>query len=362
MLNAQGEPSYCIDFKDEHGRRKQVRTNACTERDAARMLRAALDRIDKAGALGVPKQALESMTFARFTDLVYLPAIEQKVRASTYERYVNLARHLTDYFGTMALASIEPLTIDDYFKSRGTERTNQGVIPKPEEFRNRRFQLMAIMKHSIKKRLIPSSPVEATDRIEYTPAPRVALTLTDEERILGACPAWLAPIVTFGIYGGMRMGEIVAIRWEHLQDGLIYIPEENSKTGTARHVPLTREMEAALAPLRARRLAEGSPAWMFWNAPRKSAYTAHGVSLAYRRVARSLGIKTSFHATRVTFITDARESGKITDAALMKIVGHSTGRMLDHYTKVKPEHLKGLTDGLRRQEDAESVQNEASGT
>jgi len=33
--------------------------------------------------------------------------------------------------------------------------------------------------------------------------------------------------------------------------------------------------------------------------------------------------------------------------------------MLNRYTKVKPEHLKGITEGLRRAKDAESVQNDA---
>jgi hypothetical protein len=36
--------------------------------------------------------------------------------------------------------------------------------------------------------------------------------------------------------------------------------------------------------------------------------------------------------------------------------------MLNHYTKVKPAHLKGLTEGLRRQKDAESAQNDAVGS
>jgi hypothetical protein len=54
-----------------------------------------------------------------------------------------------------------------------------------------------------------------------------------------------------------------------------------------------------------------------------------------------LNIKTTFHATRITFVTDARESGKIIDAHVMAITDHSIGRIPDHYTKIKSEDLKG---------------------
>jgi integrase len=362
MLNAQGQPAFIIDYRDEYGRRKQTRTDACVEKDAKRIERAILTEIDKAKSLGVPRQALTGMTFEVFTDTVYLPAIKTEVRESTYERYVSLTQHLKNHFGKMTLASIQPLTIDEYFKDRSGEKTRQGRAPGAGELRNRLFQLRAIMKRAMLKRLITSNPVEATNRMEYTAEPKEALTKAQEDDILAASPEWLRPIIVMGIYGGMRKAEITGMEWEHLKDGMIFIPEENSKTGHARYVPISTEMEAALAPLRVRRLAEGSPSHVFWNAPAKSPYSAHSVGLAYKRVVKRLGISTTFHATRVTFVTDARESGKITDAHLMAITGHRTVSMLNHYTKVKPEHLKGLTEGLRRQKDAESAQNEAVGS
>jgi integrase len=359
MLNAQGQPAFIIDHRDEYGRRKQVRTDACTLKDAQRIERDILTRIDKAKALGVPKQALSATTFEKFTDDIYLPAIKLEVKAGTYERYANIAKHLKNFFGKMSIGSIEPLTIDEYFDSRRKEVTAMGRAPGAGELRNRRFQLRAIFKRAMKKRLVKFNPVDASDSIDYTPAPKEALTRDQEERILSAAPEWLKPILILGIYSGMRRAEITSMRWEHIKDGMIYIPKENSKTGRPRSVPISSEMESALAPLAKRKLEEGSPGWVFWNAPAKSPYKANSVTLAVRRIADALSIKTTFHATRVTFVTDARESGKITDAELMAVTGHSTLRMLDHYTKIKSEHLKGRTEGLRRPKDATQAQQEA---
>jgi integrase len=361
MLNAQGEPAFLVDYRDEHGRRKTVRTDACTLKDAQRIERDILTEIDKAKALGVPRAALSAITFASFAETVYLPWIKGEVRETTYYRYVGLVKHLTDYFGSMTLASIEPLTIDGYFQSRVNEKTHQNRPPGAGELLNRRGQLSAIMQHALKKRLIQYNPVLATDRPDYTPAPKAALTRGEEERILAAAKPWLRPIIVMGLYGGMREGEIALMRWEHIKDGLIFIPAENCKTGHARHVPISSEMEAALAPLRERRLAEGSPPWVFWNAARQAPYSPDSISSTYKRLVGKLKIKTTFHSSRVTFITDARESGKITDAVLMEITGHRTAAMLNHYTKIKPEHLIGATEGLRRGKDATQVQHEASG-
>lgn len=347
VLNALGKPAWIVDYRDEHGKRRQEKTEARTQKEAQTIEAAIKAKIDLAKAMGVPKQALTGTTFSDFVETTFLPAIKLSVRESTYEGYSNTAGDLKEYFGEMLLSSIEPLTIDEYFKGRDKEKTYTGRPPGEGTLRNRLNRMNQIMKMALRKRLIQYNPVEAVDRRKYKPAPKAALTKSQEEKILAKAPAWLRPILTMGIYGGMRVSEILGMQWEHIEGGLIFIPEENSKNHKPRWIPISSEMEAALATLQAGRLAVGSPGYVFWNAARKSPYKRQGVYSALKRVAGNLGIDTTTHATRVTFITDARESGKITDAHLMAITGHADARMLNLYTKVKPEHLKGLTEGLR---------------
>jgi integrase len=352
MLNALGQPAWIVDYKDEHGRRKELRTDATSKKDAQVIEAGIKLQIEKAKALGVTKQALSGMTFSKFVDEVFLPAIGQSVRESTYQGYSITAKDLNDYFGSMLISSIEPLTIDRYFETRHREKTYKGTAPGEGTLRNRLNRMNQIMKFALRKRLIQYNPVEAVNRRKYKPAPKAPITKTQEEKILNASQDWLKPILTMGIYGGMRVSEILGMQWEHIQNGLIFIPEENSKNHKARWVPISSEMEAALAPLQARRLVKGSKPYVFWNEARQEPYKRQGVYTAVKRIAGQLGIDTTIHATRVTFITDARESGKITDAHLMAITGHADARMLNLYTKVQPEHLKGLTEGLRRPKDA----------
>ncbi len=356
LLNARGQPAFIIDYRDEYGRRKQVKTEALTLKEAQGIEAAIRTKIEKAKALGVPQQALTGMTFGRFVDEVYLPAIGQKIRPSTLEGYTVTAEDLKAYFGTMALASIEPTVLDGFFEKR---KKDLG----PGTLKNRLTQLNAMMKMALRKRIILSNPVDGVERWKVESAPKAALTPEQEEAVMAGLPEWCRPIAVMGFYGGMRVSEILGMKWEHLQvdPGLIYIPQENAKNGKPRFVPLTSEMEAALAPLRARRLAEGSPPWIFWNAARQAPYKRQGVYCAYARVAGRLKLGTAFHATRVTFVTDARESGKIPDGKLMAITGHADVRMLGVYTKIRPESLKGATEGLRSRKDATQTQHEAAG-
>ncbi len=353
MLNPMGEPAYCLDYRDEHGRRKQTRTNASTMKDAERALRAVLSEIDKAKALGVPRQALSGVTFGAFVDQTYLPLIGQKIRGSTKEGYEAACRDLKDYFGAMVLGSIEPTTIDGYLEDR-KKTLGAGTL------KNRLHRLNAIFKKAQRKRVAQYSPCDGIERWTYQPKEKAALTPEQEEALMGELAEWVKPIVTWGLYGGMRESEIIKTEWRHVEGGFVHIPAENAKNGKPRAVPLSSEMEAAIAPLRARRLAEGSPSWVFYDAARRGPYTRRQVYHAYKAAAKRLKIESTFHCTRVTLITDARESGRIPDPVLGAIVGHSDGRMLAHYTKIRPEHLAGATEGLRRRKDAEQKQNDAA--
>jgi len=358
MLNAQGEPTYCLDYKDEHGRRRQVRTNACTQKDAERLLRAALTQIDKAGALGITQQALKQTTFGTFTDEVYLPAMKATVRESTYTGYERHCERLKEFFGGMTLPSIRAETIEAYIRKAEKETTIQGGPPGAGELLNRRARLGAILEMAYKRDLIQKNYARCVERPKYTPEEKHLISAVDEKKLLNAAPAWLRPAIIIGLYGGLRESEIAALTWDNVGDGLLHVPY--SKNGEARDVPLNSEIEAALASLD-RAIKDGRPvARVFWNAALESPRSASSIGNAFKRVADALGIPATFHCTRHTFITRMRTGeSTIPDAELMAITGHKTARMLQTYTHVKAEHLVGKTEGLCRK-SAEPMQNQVA--
>ncbi len=361
ILNALGKPAWIVDYRDEYGRRKQIKTNSLTEREAKIIEADLLLKVDRARREKVSVDALNPVTFSTFVDETYLPWIKTEVKEKTYKRYVVLTGHLKDYFGTMILASIKPTTVDDEFKAMLREKTIQGRAPGAGELKNRLNQLGAILDMAIKKELLrTANPAHYANRIRYTPKKKHFITEAEEEKILAAAPDWLKPIIVVGLYGGMREAEITAIKWEHVGEDYIVIPAENSKTGETRYIPLNAEIRAAIGDRTSRRLEEGSPPWVFYSRSRKGPFLPNSVSMAFKRVASGLSIPATFHCTRVAFVTSARNGGKIKDVHLKAITGHKTDQMLEHYTKVQPEHLIGTTEGLRRSKDATQVQHEVA--
>jgi integrase len=67
------------------------------------------------------------------------------------------------------------------------------------------------------------------------------------EKILEACSAWLHPIVLTLYLTGMRLGEVLGLRWEwvDLNDGIIYLPSSKTlkdPTGRGQRVVLQKEL------------------------------------------------------------------------------------------------------------------------
>ena len=104
---------------------------------------------------------------------------------------------------------------------------------------------------------IPANPLAAISRPK-PPEPRSRVwTDAEVERFLVACghpgetvQARVGDCLLFALETGMRAGEIVGLRQEHLFPRHVHLPK--TKNGSARDVPLTPEAQAILAPFRGR--------------------------------------------------------------------------------------------------------------
>jgi integrase len=80
-------------------------------------------------------------------------------------------------------------------------------------------------------------------------------TLPQEKyvELLSELPGYLRPVTMIGYGGGMRLGEILNLRWKNIvwMDRIIRI--EDSKNGEAREIPFSGELEAMLREQYARR-------------------------------------------------------------------------------------------------------------
>ena len=155
---------------------------------------------------------------------------------------------------------------------------------------------------------------------------------SEETRLLAACREarnpCLLPIVRLALETAMRQGELVSLRWEHidLNRRTAYLPD--TKNGESRTVPLSTTAVEIL-----RSLPRSIHSRVF------PGLTTEAVKRAYARAVRRASIKDlRFHDLRHEATSRLFEKG-LNIMEVASITGHKDLRMLRRYTHLKAENL-----------------------
>jgi len=185
------------------------------------------------------------------------------------------------------------------------------------------------------------NPVEHVRKPQASSGRTRRLTSTEERRIgraLRVRNAELSGIFTLAIETAMRQGEILSLRWEHvdLHLGIAHLPL--TKNGTARDVPLSHRARQVL-----REFAGPVSGPVF-------SYTSNGFKSAWRIVVTGLGIEDlHFHDLRHEAVSRLFELGTLNVMEVAAISGHKSLNMLRRYTHLRATQLVSKLDVRRRQ-------------
>ena len=132
-------------------------------------------------------------------------------------------------------------------------------------------------------------------------------------------------IFLIGLYTGMRMGEVVSLRWERLDLERHILRVEETKTGEPLELPITRQLAAIFE----RRRADADEpdlepeGWLF-PAPRKAAsgHVSH-LSQFYPDISKAGGTRFWFHGLRNAFITVAERELMLPRSLTKRLVNHA---------------------------------------
>lgn len=186
-----------------------------------------------------------------------------------------------------------------------------------------------------------ANPVAGVRRPKSSPGRDRRLTSSEERRLsryFQARSAELYTIFHLALETGMRQGEILSLRWEHidLQHGVAHLPV--TKNGSVRDVPLSR---------RARQLLQQLPVQL--SGP-VFHYKSSGFKSAWRVALQSLKIENlHFHDLRHEAISRLFELGTLNVMEVAAISGHKSLNMLKRYTHLRAYQLVSKLDVRRRQ-------------
>ncbi|HCM1919172.1 TPA: site-specific integrase [Salmonella enterica subsp. salamae serovar 28:r:e,n,z15] len=186
-----------------------------------------------------------------------------------------------------------------------------------------------------------ANPVAGVRRPKSSPGRDRRLTSSEERRLsryFQARSAELYTIFHLALETGMRQGEILSLRWEHidLQHGVAHLPV--TKNGSVRDVPLSR---------RARQLLQQLPVQL--SGP-VFHYKSSGFKSAWRAALQFLKIENlHFHDLRHEAISRLFELGTLNVMEVAAISGHKSLNMLKRYTHLRAYQLVSKLDVRRQQ-------------
>ena len=131
----------------------------------------------------------------------------------------------------------------------------------------------------------------------------------------------------FGLFTGMRLREVLPLRWERVDmEGLAFRVEE-TKTGEPLELPVTRQLAAILD----RRHAENGPPpegageWVFPSTLPGALGHIADLSKYYPRIGEAAGTRFWYHGLRNCFITVAERDLLLSHALTRRLVNHAPG-------------------------------------
>ncbi len=161
-----------------------------------------------------------------------------KANKKSWTRDVTSCRALGAYFGGKKLTQITPWTVDKYKLKRLKDNTRFRT-PVAKATINRELAcLKTMLSYAVGEGWLMSNPLNGYKLFQEPPKKFRVVSEDEFARVYKEASEFLKPILITAVNTGMRMREILSLRWVNvnLRDGNIFV--EETKSGDSRFIPI----------------------------------------------------------------------------------------------------------------------------
>jgi integrase len=275
----------------------------------------------------------------------YLREVSSTKKPTTASAERHKAKALKDFFSDFSLAAISSDLVAEYRDTRLEDGKSASTV---------RLEL-ALLSH-----LFTIAIKEWRVGLTYNPVANIRkpapgkgrdrrITANEEKALIKACNSHSNPmlgwIVRVALYTGMRAGEIKSLTRQQVDLSKRVVLLSETKNGSARTVPLTREAVAVFREALDHPIRPLDTDLIFWGEPgRDGVRRSYEFRPAWRRTLQAAGISgLRFHDLRHEAVSRLVEAG-LGDQEVAAISGHKSMQMLRRYTHLRAEDLVDRLD------------------
>lgn len=254
-----------------------------------------------------------------------------KVHKRSYNRDVTIVNHLCGFFGNRLLCDISCLDIERYKKFR-VKRVSPSTVNRELACLKKMFNL------AIQWGMTSDNPLKGVSFF-IEPKRSFRWWKRDEiDRFLSVCDERMRLIATVGLNTGMRLGELLSLRWTQVDFHNRIITAEESKSSTYRKIQMNELVVMGL------KSAKNDHEYVFVNPKTAKPFTS--IRKAFETTCKRAGIERSTpHAMRHTFASHLTMAG-VDPQTIMELGGWKSLDLVMRYSHLAPAHKQSAVDKL----------------
>jgi integrase len=279
---------------------------------------------------------------SEFVETVYLPWSRANKRSSRDDELHT--KVITDFFCEKTFDQISPLLVEKFKKQRRESITRYDRQRRPASVNRELAALSRIFSLAIDNGIVETNPCKKVRKLREDNERKRYLSTEEEQRLLTALTgkrAHLRPLILLAINTGMRRGELLTLRWSHVdfQRGVIHVTK--TKTGKDRDVPINSEVRTILLELQSKAKEENH----VFNNP-KTGLNLTDVKTGFKGACKDAGLGDfRFHDLRHTAGTRLADVGA-DGFTIAEILGHGSLQMTRRYTHATDARKRRAVEAL----------------
>ena len=289
----------------------------------------------------------------------WIKAFESEQSEGTFIRYSGVSDNFLTFLGSKANANLCALTLDDVERYRDFM---QGRVA-PSTVNTHLKVIRVALEKAVKQQVIDKNPARLVDNLNTADShERRPFTLPELRKLIAVASDDWKTAVIFGIYTGLRLGDIQSLTWANLDLQRSELTIRTRKTGRVQILPLAKPLISRIEIL---------PAGDDPQAPICPTFQGKSVSClsnAFHEVMAAAGLvqsrgdhkkkagksgrgmrrqlsDISFHALRHTATSILKNAG-VNEAVVMDIIGHESESISRNYTHISMASKRAAVDQM----------------